>query len=85
MFQVVSLRLGLFFYEMVLSLSINFLFVWLMMYIVNESSNHQNQSNAIIVPKYWCLMTGCLPNTYALYILGIPPEIFYQLAAPEIL
>lgn len=30
-------------------------------------------------------MTGCFPRTSALYILGIPPVIFYQLAAPEIL
>lgn len=26
----------------------------------------------MIVPKYWCLMTGCLPRTSTLYILIIP-------------
>lgn len=39
----------------------------------------------MIVPKYWCLMTGCFPKTYTLYILTIPPVIFSQLAAPLIL
>ncbi len=30
-------------------------------------------------------MTGCLPNTYTLYIFTIPIVIFYQLAAPLML
>lgn len=39
----------------------------------------------MMVPKYWCLITGCFPNTSALYIFIIPPVTFYQEAAPLIL
>lgn len=28
---------------------------------------------------------GCFARTSALYILGMPPAIFYQLAAPDML
>ncbi len=39
----------------------------------------------MIVPKNWCLMTGCLPRTSTLYILIIPIVILSQFAAPLML